>query len=187
MKVKLQDVVDAMDMVGEEMSAYLNKKTGELITITNEEFEAAEESAAEEFEPAEESSAGDGLEEEVAENQEIDLADYPEWQRESILKAREILGSEDWVGLPSKFDIHEYAIMEEFCRSVVDTEVSNRLLNTIRGSGAFRRFRGAIEALDLLQEWYDFRAAEFERIAVGWLEENAIEYSRTAEGSEGVN
>lgn len=176
MKVKLQDVVDAMDMVGDEMSAYLNKQTGELIPITSEEFEAAEESTAE-----------DRLEDSLEEDQEIDLADYPEWQRESIVKAREILGSEDWIALPSKFDIHEYAIMEEFCRSIVDPELSNRLLSTIRGSGAFRRFRAALDALDLRQEWYDFRAVEFERIAVGWLEENAIAYTRTAESSEDVN
>jgi hypothetical protein len=126
MKVKLQDVVDAMNMVGDEMSAYLNKQTGELITLTSEEFEAAEELSVEDgLEPAE-----DGLEEEEEEEEEGqgDLADYPEWQRESILKAREILGSEDWIALPSKFDIHEYAIMEEFCRSVADPATSNRLL-----------------------------------------------------------
>jgi hypothetical protein len=110
-------------MVGDEMSAYLNKQTGELITLTSEEFEAAEgfeaaeESPGEEFEAAEELAAEDGLvaaEDGLEEDQEIDLAEYPEWQRESIVKAREILDSEDWIALPSKFDIHEYAIMEEF-------------------------------------------------------------------------
>jgi len=161
MKVKVRDVVDAMDMVGDEMSAYLNKRTGELITLTTEELSAAEE--------------------------EEDLDDYPEWQRESIVKAGEIMGSEDWIELPSKFDIHEYAIMEEFCRSIDDAELSDRLLNTIRGSGAFGRFRGALEALDMRQEWFDFRAAEFERIACGWLQENEIAYTAEFKSGEGVN
>ena len=161
MKVKLQDVVDMMDMLHEESSAHLNKRTGELIMLTNEEFEAAEE--------------------------EEDLADYPEWQHESILKAREIIDSQDWIELPAKDDIDDYAIMEEFCRSIANPGLSERLLNTIRGSGAFSRFRGALVALDLQREWYDFRAAELEKIAVEWLEENEIEYARARQSNQGVN
>jgi hypothetical protein len=72
MKVKVKDVVDAMDMFGDEMSAYLNKRTGEVVTLTTEELSAAEE--------------------------EEGPDDYPEWQRESILKAGEIMDSAD--GLP---------------------------------------------------------------------------------------
>ncbi|MEK6280202.1 MAG: UPF0158 family protein [Acidobacteriota bacterium] len=157
MAVKLRDVVDGLDMAGDEMSAYLNKRTGEVVPITNEELEAAEEEEEEE---------------------EEDLADRPEWQQESIMQAREIIGSEDWIELPSQFDIHEYSIMEEFCRSIADPKLSERLLGTIRGSGAFRRFRGALEVLNLQQDWYDFRAAELEKIAVAWLEENEIEFTR---------
>lgn len=43
MNVKLEDVVETMDMLHEEASAHLNKRTGELITLSSEEFEAAEE------------------------------------------------------------------------------------------------------------------------------------------------
>lgn len=168
MRVKLQDVVDGLEMQADEMSAYLNKRTGELIPVTDEELEEAED-------------------EELDEGEEIDLADYPEWQRESILKAKEIIGSEDWIELPSKFDIHEYGIMEEFCRSIADPEVSDGLLSAIRGSGAFGRFRGALEALDLRQEWYDFRATELERIAVEWLDDNQIEYTRETATGKAVN
>jgi len=161
MKVKLQDVVDTIDMVGEEMSAHLNKRSGELVTLTTEELSAAEE--------------------------EDDLDDYPEWQRESILKAKEIMDSLDWIDLPAKDDIDDYAIMEEFCYSISDAELSERLLRTIRGSGAFGRFRGALEALDLRQEWYDFRAGALEKIAVEWLEANRIAYTREAESGIDVN
>jgi hypothetical protein len=113
MKVKLRDVVDGLEMQADEMSAYLNKRTGEVVPTSSEELEAVEE--------------------------EDDLDDYPELEREYILKVKEILGSEDWIELPSKFDIDEYAIMEEFCRSVADPEISDRLLSTIRGKGAFGR------------------------------------------------
>jgi hypothetical protein len=130
MKVKLQNVVGEMDVLHDQASAYLNKHTGELMTLTTEEFGAAERWEAKK---------------ELEKVADV-LADYPEWQHELILKAIEIMESEDWIALPSKFDIHEYAIMEEFCRSIADDELSERLLGTIRGSGAFRRFRRAIEA-----------------------------------------
>src|SRR5207302_995496 len=150
-----------MDMPSEDMSAYLNKRTGQLIILTMEELSAAEE--------------------------DEDPDDYPEWQRESILKAKEIMDSPDWIELPTKEDIDDYAIMEEFCYSIADAELSDRLLRTIRGSGAFSRFRGALEALDMRQEWYDFRAAELEKIAVEWLEVNQIAYTREAESSTDVD
>jgi len=161
MKVKLGEVVQTMDMPSEDMSAYLNKRTGQLIILTMEELSAAEE--------------------------DEDPDDYPEWQRESILKAKEIMDSQDWIELPAKEDIDDYAIMEEFCHSIADAELSDRLLRTIRGSGAFSRFRGALEALDMRQEWYDFRNAELEKIAVEWLEVNQIAYTREAESSTDVN
>ena len=116
MSVKLRDVVDGLEMQADEMSAYLNKRTGEVVPISSEDLSAAEE--------------------------EEDLEDYPEWQQESILKAKEILESEDWIELPSKFEIDEYGIMEDFCRSVADPEISERLLSSIRGRGAFGRFWG---------------------------------------------
>jgi hypothetical protein len=56
---KLKDVVDAFDQVGDELSHYMDKRSGEILLVTVEEM-----SAAEEDEP---------------------LSDYPEWQRESLL------------------------------------------------------------------------------------------------------
>ena len=35
--VTLQSVVNEMDVLGEEWTAYINKKTGELVTVTEEE------------------------------------------------------------------------------------------------------------------------------------------------------
>jgi len=161
MKAKLKAVVATMDGLVEEIIAHLNKRTGELMTLSTEEFEAVEE--------------------------EADLDDYPEWQHELILKAKEIMDSQDWIDLPTKDDIDDYAIMEEFCYSIADPKVSDTLLRTIRGSGAFGRFRGALEDLDMEQEWYDFRAAELEKIAVEWLEVNQIAYTREAESGKDVN
>lgn len=158
MKVKLQDVIDQIEMQTTESAAYLNKKTGELFMLGEEEFSGLD-------------SLGD-------DDDELALEDYPEWQRESIVKGREISESDDWIELPTQRDVDEYHIMEAFGASLNDPEARNQILQSIRGTGAFGRFRNAIEVLGLKQEWYSLRDAEIERIAVEWLEDNQIEYSR---------
>lgn len=165
--VKLADVVDHLEMLSDESVAYLNKRTGELYWLSEEELFT--------------------IEEDEEDDEDEDLVDEPEWLREAKLKAKEVTESDDWLALPSKFDIHEYGIMEEFCRSIEDEEMSKGLVHQIRGSGAFRRFRNAITLIGLEQAWYHFRASALERIAVDWLEENQIAYSRDEISEEPVN
>ena len=149
--VSLSQVIDQMDAASDECKAYLNPRTGELITLTDEERTAAED--------------------------EDPLEDYPEWQQTAIKKAREIIETDDYLPLPDKFDIHEYAMMEDFCYSIKDSRLSNQLSQQIRGSGAFRRFKDKIHDLGIAEEWYQFRAKALEKIAVAWLEEHQIPFS----------
>jgi hypothetical protein len=150
--VSIKDVVNVMDVLSDEHSAFLNRHTGELVTFSREELSAAEE--------------------------DDDIGDYPEWRQEIIIKAREVISSDDYLPLPSKFDIHEYHIMEEFCCSIVDDEIREGLLGKIRGQGAFRRFKDAIHMNGMEEEWYRFRQEELEKIAIDWLEANQIPYTK---------
>ena len=156
--VKLKDVVDTFDEGGDELSHYMDKRSGEIFLITVEEM-----SAAEEDEP---------------------LSDYPEWQQENLLKAREILESDDFVQLPSQFDIHEYSIMERFAHECEERRTGAELLRSIKGKGAFRRFKDTLLELDIQDAWYEFRRQEFEQIAVEWLEAEKIPYTRDDEIAE---
>jgi Uncharacterised protein family (UPF0158) len=153
--VKLKDVVDALEEGGDESAHYMDKRTGEIFMITDEEM-----SAAEEDEP---------------------LTDYPEWQQESLLKAREILESDEFVQLPSQFDIHEYSIMERFAHEYKDRRTGEELLRSIKGQGAFRRFKDTLFDLNIQDTWYEFRRQTFEQIAIEWLEEEKIPYTRDNE------
>ncbi|MGH9933104.1 MAG: hypothetical protein ACREA9_28300 [Pyrinomonadaceae bacterium] len=162
MTVKLRDVVEAMDSLMEESAAYLNKRTGELFTLSHEELSAVEDEAMEEELAGTEAGAAetDGdltIDSDFSGAEDLD--DDPEWLRESKLKAREIINSDEWTQLPSKFDIHEYHIMEEFGRSIEDPELRDNLLHAIRGSGAFGRFRYALDTFGLREAWFEFRAA----------------------------
>ena len=107
-----------------------------------------------------------------------DSADYPDWQQENILKAQEVLETDHYLELPTQFDIDEYKIMDDFCLSLKNRQIGDELHRLIKGSGAFGRFKGAIHSLGVADAWYAFRAAEFERIAVEWLEQEGISYSR---------
>ncbi len=82
-KVKLQKIVDGLEMQGNESTSYFNKETGEIVIIMDEEFEAAE-------------------------NAEL-ARDCPDWQKKAIERARDILEDVDqktFLPLPTKFDIH---------------------------------------------------------------------------------
>lgn len=86
--VRVQDVIDAMNTVSNEHHAYLNRLTGELVTIRDEKIHAVEE--------------------------EHELADYPGWQQEAIPKISQILNSNAYLPLSSRIDIHESSILERF-------------------------------------------------------------------------
>ena len=151
--IRLDDVIEALESVGDKHAHYLDKRTGEIVLVTDEDMQAAEE---------------DDL-----------ISEYPDWQRDSILKAREVLhDSEQFIPLPDQFEIHEYQIMENFCRDFKDQQVGQELLGLIKGSGAFRRFKNAINEIGVDKAWYAFKQRELEKIAIEWLEENEIPYTR---------
>lgn len=149
--VSLRAVATEMDLPNEAWTAFINKRTGELITVTDEESRAVEDDADD---------------------------DSPAWQAEFLPKAREALTSDEFLPLPSKFDIDEYSIMRRFCEQVADTKTRESLLRAIRGSGAFGRFRALADHCGIIDQWYAFRDHAMEEIAAEWLEVNGIAYRR---------
>lgn len=73
-------------------------------------------------------------------------------------------------GLPSKYDIHEYSIMERFIWSLPEGQMQNSLENAIRGRGAFRRFKDAIIRYGIEQDWYDYQEEAYRKIAMEWCD-----------------
>jgi Uncharacterised protein family (UPF0158) len=150
--VSIKDVVNEMDVLSDEHSAFLNRHTGELVTLSNEEISAAEE--------------------------DDNIDEYPEWQQDMIIKAKEVINSDDYLPLPNKFEIQEYHIMKEFCHTIEDDKIRGNLLDKIRGRGAFSRFKNAIQMNGIEEEWYRFRQEKLEKIAIDWLEANQISYTK---------
>jgi hypothetical protein len=149
--VKLSAIMEVIEISSEDLSSYLNRITGHVITLSEEEIRAAEE--------------------------EDDLDDYPVWQRENILMARDFLKNEkDYLGLPTKDDLDEYLLMEKFSLSLEDPETSENLYGDIKGRGAFRRFKDVLHRLNLTNEWYAYREAAVRQTAIDWCELNEINW-----------
>ena len=150
--VSLRDFIEEIDLVTDEATAYINRRTGELITLTHEEVALTED-------PDEAEAA-------------------PQWQKDLLPKAREVLASEDYIPLPSKFEIHDWSIMERFAQSVTNAAISDELDAALHGRGAFRRFKDAVYRLGIADDWYRFRDAALEEIAIEFLEAHGIAYQR---------
>ena len=151
--VKLGDVADELDILMEESVAYVNRETGELISLREEEISAAEH---------DDLGGDDSL--------------VLDWQADFFEEAKRVLSDERFVELPSRFDIHEYSIMERFCRSQEDAKIRDALLRAISGRGAFCYFKDRIEDFDVREDWFRFKRESLKEIAAEFLEEQGIAY-----------
>lgn len=82
----------------------------------------------------------------MTEIEEIEM----EQDDESKLDAS-ILDSDEYVPLPSRWELNKYEIMEEFVFSLEDPKMQEVLARAIRGKGAFGRFHTAIQAYEILR------------------------------------
>lgn len=91
------------------------------------------------------------------------------------LELDDIEEDENFVALPSKWDINEYEMMEDFMNVQENEEIQNQIFHAIKGRGAFRNFRAVVENNGLLEEWYKFKDSAYEQIVKDWCEKNGLE------------
>lgn len=152
-RVKLSAILEGLELRGDEGQCYFDTQTGKLVYVTDDELCAAEEGDDEE-------------------------KDVPDWGEEARQTARAVLNDSEnrFLALPSQFDLNEYHVMEEFCRSIEDERISDDLCYQIRGKGAFRRFKEAVQRFGLTDDWYRFRDEAVKQAAIEWCEGNQIAY-----------
>ncbi len=150
LKIKLSEIVNGMDFGGDEFG-YLNKKTGKIILVNDEDLSAAKNNKS--------------------------LDDFPDWQQEAIKELKDFLKDEnEYLPLPTRHDIHIHDIMQDFCRSLPNREITPRLLHVINVRGAFRMFKDLCSEYGFIEEWYRYRDRAFKKIAVDWCADNKIEF-----------
>lgn len=147
--VSIKEVVDAFETAADEMSSYVNRATGQVVSVTDEVLGLAKEDPD---------------------------ADMASGLSEAIAEARCILGSDEWLELPSKFDLHEWGIMDQFGRSLASESERSAVADAIHGSGAFRNFKVTIRRLGVEAAWFAFKRLALEKIARDWLEQNGLRF-----------
>ena len=133
----------------ESASAYVDRETGVVEVVTSEEFGYVEE--------------------------DRDVTTLPEWQRPNVEVARRIFENrERYARLPSKFDIHEWSIMQEFCGTIQKDSLREELLHAIHGRGAFRHFKDTLGRHQMFPAWNEYRLQALRDIAAEWCEDQGI-------------
>jgi len=148
----LDEIVLVMDVPHGTWTAYLNRYTYELVTISEGDLELSD--------------------------WEGDDPGCREYLRREVARARAVVKSEDFLKVPSRFEIRELDIMESFCSTVEDPALRDSLLHALRGRDAFRRFRNEARARGVQVAWFIFREGALERIAADWLDASGIAYRR---------
>jgi hypothetical protein len=156
-RVKLSQIIEGMEFRSDEKEFYLDTNTGKVILLTPDEM-----SAGDEDDPVE---------------------DYPDWQQESVEAARSLARGKDdhLVELPTKWDVNDYQMMEDFCLALPEEQTRSTLYGAIQGKGAFRRFKDTLQRLDLADKWYSYRTKRFKTVAIEWCDANEIPYEDDVE------
>jgi hypothetical protein len=152
-EVKLDVIIEALEMADDSISFYLDVETGEVHSVTEEEFD-------------------------FAESPQTAMVELPDWQREAVKLARRIQKQEGkrYLAVPSKFDVHEWAIMDRFSLTLTDAQMRNDFHGSIRGAGAFRLFKHLLTEYNLWDAWNQFKQVELRQMAIQWCKENSIPF-----------
>lgn len=139
MKIKLEQVIEAIETADDAFTYLYDTQTGETVLLPDSTMFGEQDEALEEL---------------------IESAPIGRFLR-----------------FPTKYDIHEYSIMEDFVYSLPSGAARQELVSAICGRGAFRRFKNGIRYHRLEQQWYDYRDQTYREIAIQWCQDEGIEYT----------
>jgi hypothetical protein len=148
--VRLNNIVEALEMQFDASSSFLDLDTGHVETVSRDLLREAEE---------------------FGDDEEPDL---PAWQEQESEIAKRIVSTDRFRKLPTKFEVHEWAIMQDFSYSVESHRIREDLLHAIHGEGAYRNFKDALRRHRIEPAWFAFRAEALRQTALNWCEENHI-------------
>jgi hypothetical protein len=156
--VKLSEIVDGLETVGEETRTFLDTQTGKVIFLMDDHLRAAEN------------------------EEDEDPTARGEWERESIEQAKAVLAEDGarFLPLPDRFEINEWEMMRDFATGLENQDQAEVLSNAIHGRGAFRYFKDRVHEFGLADAWYKFRQEQYRKVALDWCEAKSIEFDPDA-------
>ena len=153
--VKIKDIVEAiveeLEMQADQFTYFVDLDSGAVEAVSKDLLLDAEEFDDDDEEP-----------------------DLPAWQIPQWELAKRIFSTGRFRHLPSRFDVHEWSIMQDFVFSIEPGRVHEELMDAIHGAGAFRNFRDVLRRRRIESAWSEFRTEALTEIALGWCERNEI-------------
>jgi hypothetical protein len=155
--ISLKLLVDEMDFQMEDYFTVVNKQTGEIVSVSRVILR-------------------------LVEDDEIDIENHPDWEQDMIRQAIDMIENEmNYVEIPSRYEINEYDIMEDFSLGIEPSKLSDKLSRAIQGRGAFRRFKDLILELGVENQWHNYKKKRLREIAEKWCQVNGIDYASDAD------
>ncbi len=147
--ITVDALVEALAMQPRGACTYCNAETGEIITLTDDDLAYLQEA-----------------------EEEPDCVSDADCLR--LRQLQEVVESEEWLQLPDRFEIHDWAIMEAFVQTLESDELREHLLEVLHGPGALRVFPQVMEHLKLFDQWNRYHRAAMASIARDWMDEHGI-------------
>jgi hypothetical protein len=168
LKIDLSELEMAFDSGSETISYYLDLKTGEVISISDEERGL--------LESIYESYYDEQSETVVWENA-FQEENIPDWQRELLKNADRIEADfgDRFISIPSEGSQEGYRDMEAFIATVRNLRLHERLARAISGRSAFRYFKDVLLDYPAERErWFQFKQERLHQRMLDWLEAYGI-------------
>ena len=147
-KIKLEYIVEHFQNCIEELYVFVDKETMELEAISKEAMNLAR--------------TGKKSEE--------------QWMQDQIKSAINVLKdmkNKRFILLPNEDSIELPNLQEDFCYTLDNEDIKQKLLSNINGFGTFRNI---LEGENLIENWYEFEDDFYVNMAKKWCENNKIDY-----------
>lgn len=145
-KVKLSELIDAIEFYSDMSKSFIHLKTGKICFLSEEAINISED----------------------------DDPNFSELEEEEIRIAKDYQANpNDFLSLPSQYDVNEYRMMEDFAANLKD-EMAGQILISLRGQGAFRRFKDSVILLGIEEDWHTFRNERYKQFVIEWCADNEI-------------
>jgi hypothetical protein len=164
--IDLEDLKMAWSSGFEEMAHYLDRETGEVVSVTRETQRLLEALLARMEDAAAETSLA-----------AIQEQPWPQWQRQAVCAAAhiELADGDRFLRIPRADSQEAYDDRVAFVQTVRDAQIRAQLQHALQGRGAFSRFKAALGSYpDERARWFHFEGERIHQRVLEWLEAEMI-------------
>jgi uncharacterized protein UPF0158 len=168
--IDLDDLKLAWSGGFEETAHYLDRETGEVVSITGETQRLLEALLAR-MEDAPTERVLEGV---LAAIQE---QPWPQWQRQAVGAAAvvELVDGDRFLSIPQADSQEAYDDRVAFVQTVRNTQIHAKLQDALQGKGAFGRFKAVLGRYsDERERWYRFEEERIHERLLEWLDAEGI-------------